>query len=119
MLEEYSIFYYRVVVASQDIHMRLFYLGEVASRQSSKTLLFSQEKKSGTIKNCINVMKKGIYMFEFDNTFSWINGKNIRYEIVVYSPLEIKSTREDDWLEDFYDGLFQNHIASPDGIHIV
>lgn len=98
VLEEYSIFYYRVVVASQDINIRLYYLGEVASRQSSKTLLFSQEKKSGTLKNCINVMKKGVYMFEFDNTFSWINGKSIRYENVVYSPLEIKSTREDAWL---------------------
>lgn len=36
-------------------------------------------------------MKKGIYMFEFDNSYSWINGKNLKYENVIYAPLEIKS----------------------------
>ena len=32
-------------------------------------------------------MKKGLYEFEFDNSYSWINGKTIRYENVVFSPL--------------------------------
>jgi hypothetical protein len=39
------------------------------------------------MKNCINAMKKGLYEFEFDNSYSWINGKTIRYENVVFSPL--------------------------------
>ena len=27
--------------------------------------------------------KRGIYMIEFDNSYSWINGKNLRLEYVV------------------------------------
>ena len=95
VLEEYSIFYYRIQIINHDINIKMYYLGEVGSKQESKTLLFSHDKKSGFIKNCINVMKKGIYMFEFDNSYSWINSKVLRYENVVYSPMQIKSDRED------------------------
>ena len=79
VLEEFSIFYYRIMVVSLDVDIRLHYLGEVGAAKASKTLLFSQEKKSGTVKNCINAMKKGLYMFEFDNSSSWINSKALHY----------------------------------------
>lgn len=70
-----------------DVTVRLYYLGEVGSSRETKTLLFTQEKSTGTIKNCINAMKKGLYQFEFDNSYSWINSKRIKFENVVYSPL--------------------------------
>lgn len=53
-------------------------------------------------------MRKGIYMFEFDNTYSWINSKTIRFEIVIYAPLEIKTINNDEWISDFYNNIFQN-----------
>ena len=43
--------------------LRLYYMGEVGSEKESKTLLLTQEKQSGEIKNCVNAMRKGIYMF--------------------------------------------------------
>lgn len=33
--------------------------------------------------------KKGLYMFELDNSYSWMNNKNIRYENVILTPLEM------------------------------
>lgn len=75
------------MIESLDITIRLYYLGEVGNRSEVKTLLFTQEKVSGTVKNCINAMKKGVYQFEFDNSYSWINSKTVRYENVVYAPL--------------------------------
>ena len=64
-------------------------------------------------------MRKGIYMFEFDNSYSWINSKTIRFENVIYAPLEIKTTNTDEWISDFYCNLFQNEIANLDKIYLV
>lgn len=119
MLEEFSLFYYRIVIENMDVTIKLYYLGEVGSSQEGRTLLFCQEKKGGEIKNCINTMKKGIYEFEFDNSYSWINGKTIRYENVVYSPLEIRSNTADEWVPDFYENLYQNQIAQEQDVYLV
>lgn len=58
-------------------------------------------------------------MFEFDNTYSWINGKSLKYENVIYSPLEIKSVDCEEWIEDFYDNIYQNCINKEEDIYVV
>ncbi len=63
ILEDFSLFYYRIVVDNLDITVKVHYLGDVGSSKEINTVLFTQEKKSGVIKNCINAIKKGIYMF--------------------------------------------------------
>lgn len=50
-------------------------------------------------------------MFEFDNSYSWINGKTVLYELVVFTPLELKHVNADDWIFDFYENIVQNEIA--------
>jgi hypothetical protein len=37
-------------------------------------------------------------MFEFDNSYSWINGKTVIYELVIFTPLELKHVNADDWI---------------------
>lgn len=62
-----------------DITVRLYYLGEIASSKTARTLLFTHEKTQGELKNSVNAMKKGLYMFEFDNSYSWLNSKKVYY----------------------------------------
>ena len=64
-------------------------------------------------------MRKGIYMFEFDNTYSWINSKTIRFENVIYAPLEIKTINTDEWISDFYGNIYQNELANLDNIYLI
>lgn len=47
-------------------------------------------------------------MFEFDNSYSWINGKKILYENQVYTPLELKTVNADLWIDDFYENIYMN-----------
>ena len=49
-------------------------------------------------------------MFEFDNTYSWINGKTINYETVVLTPLQIVNESNEEWVYDFYENLYQNQV---------
>ena len=60
------------------------------------------------MRQSVNAMKKGLYMFEFDNTYSWINGKTINYETVVLTPLQIVNESNEEWVYDFYENLYQN-----------
>jgi len=60
------------------------------------------------LRQSVNAMKKGLYMFEFDNTYSWINGKTINYETVVLTPLQIVNESNEEWVYDFYENLYQN-----------
>lgn len=46
-----------------DITVKLYYLGEIANTKTVKTLLFTHEKTVGELKNSVNAMKKGLYMF--------------------------------------------------------
>lgn len=43
-------------------------------------------------------LKKGIYLFEFDNSYSWINGKTIHYEAVVLAPYDLSGADYPEWL---------------------
>ena len=54
---------------------------KINSNQESKTLLLNQQKKSGAVKNCINATRKGIYMFEFDNSYSLWRSKTLYYRV--------------------------------------
>ena len=33
-------------------------------------------------------------MFEFDNEYSWMKGKNVYYENVILTPLELTNVKE-------------------------
>ena len=79
VFEDYSIFFFRIQVVSLDITVRLFYLGEMESEKQAKKLLLTHEKTVGELKSSINAVKRGLYLFEFDNSFSWLNSKRIRY----------------------------------------
>lgn len=63
--------------------MRLFYLGDFESKTEVKKLLVTQEKVSVEVRSAFMATKRGIYMIEFDNSYSWINGKNLKLEYVV------------------------------------
>ena len=62
------------------------------------------------MKNSINAVRRGLYCFEFDNSTSWINRKQVTYENEVFSPLQIKSSAVDEWIDDFYGNVFMNEI---------
>jgi hypothetical protein len=62
-LEDYSLFYFRIVVASLDVTIRLFYLGDLNNPKPVKTLLFEHEKKSGALVTNVVAAKRGLYQF--------------------------------------------------------
>lgn len=68
-----------------------------------KKLLLNFDKQTGEIKNSFIASKKGIYMFEFDNSYSWFNGKTIRYDYAVLTPLEIMEEESPVWLDYLYE----------------
>ena len=82
IVEDYSLVYFTVQALSMDITIRLHYLGAVDGRPSS-TVLSEQVKCAGEFKSNFLALRRGIYKFEFDNTYSWINGKTIRLEYSV------------------------------------
>jgi hypothetical protein len=55
-------------------------------------------------------MKKGLYMFEFDNSYSWITAKVIKYQNLVFTPLQIKNVKEEAWIGNFYGDVTQNGV---------
>lgn len=64
-------------------------------------------------------MKSGLYVFEFDNAYSWINNKTIIYEYAVYTPLEISSQNPPTWVGNFYENIIQNEMAAKEDIYVV
>ncbi len=76
---------------SYDINLKLYYLGEVTDKRPVKTLLLSQEKLCAVFRTNLMAAKRGIYQFEFDNTYSWINSKTVKFEKILLSPLELQS----------------------------
>lgn len=43
------------------------------------------------VKANIMAVKRGIYMFEFDNSYSWINSKIVKFETIVLAPVQFSS----------------------------
>ena len=101
MWEQCSIFYFRVLVEQLNITVKLFYLGDFTAAKESKVELLAVEKHEGELKRSINAIKRGLYMFEFDNSQSWLNPKTVIYENLVYSPLQIKAEDVHPWLDAF------------------
>lgn len=52
--------------------------------------------------------RRGIYVFEFDNSYSWINSKSIRYENIILAPLQIKSNDQPKWLSSYFNNVPTN-----------
>ena len=59
--------------------------------------------------------RRGLYIFEFDNSYSWINSKTVRYENVILTPLEIKSAEPSKWIPAFFNNVPSNE-AIPDKV---
>lgn len=119
VLEECSLVYFKIAVQSLDITVKLYYLGEITAEVAVKKVLFTQEKRSGELKTCINAMKKGLYLFEFDNSYSWITGKVIKYQNLVFTPLQIKNVKEEAWIDSFYEDVSQNAIEKDEKIYFI
>jgi hypothetical protein len=56
--------------------------------------------------------RRGIYVFEFDNSYSWINSKTIRYENIIFSPLQIKSVDASKWIPAYFNDVPSNEATS-------
>lgn len=78
--------YFSIQALSLDITVRLVYLGAVEGKPSN-TLLSEQVKSSGEYRSNFMALKRGIYKFELDNSYSWINGKTVRLEYSVLEPV--------------------------------
>lgn len=63
--------------------------------------------------------KKGIYQFEFDNSYSWMNKKVVRLEKMVLTPLEFRSEETPVWIKSYYDNIPQNVIKDQSKIFII
>jgi hypothetical protein len=79
--------------------------------------LLNYEKRKGTLKANIMAAKKGIYQFEFDNSYSWMNSKTINMEKLVLMPLEFSSPETPIWVGSFYEGIVLNQISDKSKIH--
>ena len=106
-------------VQSHDINLKLYYLGEITDKRAGKTLLMSQEKLCGPFRTNLMATKRGIYQFEFDNTYSWINYKTVKFEKVLLSPLELQSPEHSKWAPAFYDHLVLNSIADRSKVYLI
>lgn len=51
------------MVASLDVTIRLFYLGDLNSPKPVRTLLFEHEKKPGALVTNVVAAKRGLYQF--------------------------------------------------------
>lgn len=112
ILQDYSLFYFIVEVESYDVTIRLSYLGEFGAEKAVEPqLLLNYEKKSGMLRANVMAAKKGIYQFEFDNGYSWVNGKVVKLEKVVLMPLEFRSADTPKWVGSYYENVELNHLA--------
>lgn len=90
--DRFSMLYFCVKSIGYDITIRLFHLGKFneAEGTTEKKLLFSYDKKEGVFEGSIQAIETGIYMFEFDNSYSWMKGKTIAVDFTILVPLEIR-----------------------------
>ena len=89
-------------IPSHDITIRLNYLGDFNDSKPSCVQLLNYEKRKDTLKANIMAVKKGIYQFEFDNSYSWMNSKTIKMEKLVLMPLEFSSPETLVWIDSYY-----------------
>lgn len=94
-------------------------MGDFNDSKPSKTELLSYEKKSGVVKANIMAARRGIYQFEFDNTYSWINSKTIKFEQVVLAPVEFQDSNQLKWLKSYYDNIPANEVSDKTKLIIV
>lgn len=90
-----------ISVGENDINLRLYYLGDFDSKIEVKKLLHFDEKKSGENRFAYLASKRGLYLIEFDNSYSWINSKTITYEQVVL--VKTDAAAYPPWLVNMYD----------------
>lgn len=85
-------------------------MGQFTAQVEKKQLLLEKDKCQIQFKGNIIAIEKGIYMFEFDNSYSWMKGKNILYDTVVLTPLEItkKGIQKEKFLPVLYNKFDMN-----------
>ena len=55
--------------------------------------------------------KRGLYMFEFDNSYSWVNNKTVTFEKIILAPVEFQSVDEYKWQSSFYGDIPINQMG--------
>ncbi|MCB0370269.1 MAG: hypothetical protein KDD45_12810 [Bdellovibrionales bacterium] len=63
--------------------------------------------------------RKGIYQFEFDNSYSWINRKKIKVDKLVLMPLEFSSTDNLSWWHSYYENVPLNQLSDKTKLFMV
>lgn len=86
IFHEYSLFYFWMEVESHDVNLRLSYLGDFESKVEVRKLLLSEDKLNAESRSAFMATRRGLYLLELDNSYSWINAKHIKLEVVVLSP---------------------------------
>ena len=62
---------------NSDISFRIIWLNE----DNSKETICHEEQKISDTRLEMLLKNKGLYAIEFDNTYSWINGKNVTFKL--------------------------------------
>ena len=119
ILQDYSLFYFCIDILSQDVTVKLNYLGDFNATSSTCVELLNYEKQSGTLKANIMAARKGLYQFEFDNSYSWMNKKVVRLEKMIMTPLEFKSEDTPTWIKSYYDNVPLNVIKDPKKVFVI
>ena len=71
-------------------------------------MILEQEKISGEYKNSCMAARNGLYEFEFDNSYSWINSKTIKFDTVILTALEYETIDAPTFVPSFYDKIICN-----------
>lgn len=66
--------------------------------------------------NNLMAAKRGIYAFEFDNSYSWMKSKTVKYQIIVLSPIEVQSIVKYPWINAYYNNIVMNQMGNKDKI---
>jgi len=77
---------YEFVTENHDISFGIYYL-----ENGTNVSVVESERLSahlGNIEGNITCKKTGVYVLEWDNSFSWARGKNLRYKFDVVAPTE-------------------------------
>lgn len=118
-MQDYSLFYFSIDITSHDVTVRLNYLGDFNTNNPTCVQLLNYEKQSGVLKANIMAARKGIYQFEFDNSYSWVNKKVVRLEKMIMTPLEFRSEETPSWVKSYYDNIPQNAVKDESRIFTI
>lgn len=66
-----------------DINLKIYHLSS-----GTKEVLYHEEPKTELRRLDLKIDYMGLYAVEFDNTYSWIHGKKVRYHLHVMKKVD-------------------------------